>query len=132
MCICFSISGLWLSLPAALLNMQLRKGEFRNDSTLQPYETLEPFNRFGVYAQELYSHREIWWTSEVSAFTAVHMWIVVYGARFLVYVFLLHAVLGCSTALSSHAIIPSSITILTSVSCSLFCVLSSTPSLLLL
>ncbi|KAH3766814.1 hypothetical protein Pelo_1308 [Pelomyxa schiedti] len=56
---------LGLSLPALKMIYSLERGEFKNESTLLPYESLEPFVRFGTYVQELKQHSTVWADLEV-------------------------------------------------------------------
>ncbi|KAJ5079220.1 hypothetical protein M0811_04241 [Anaeramoeba ignava] len=54
-----------LSFPALKLAFKLRRGQYENESYINPYEFLEPFVRFGIFLQELRAHRTIWGSLEV-------------------------------------------------------------------
>eukprot|EP01107_Rhizomastix_libera_P001783 TRINITY_DN12_c0_g1_i1.p1 TRINITY_DN12_c0_g1~~TRINITY_DN12_c0_g1_i1.p1 ORF type:complete len:2397 (-),score=564.07 TRINITY_DN12_c0_g1_i1:64-7254(-) len=54
-----------LSLPALKMEFVLGRGQFGNESFVQPYENLEPFVRVGTYTQELKQHATIWADPEV-------------------------------------------------------------------
>ena len=53
--------SLYYSFPALEVRARLNR---LNDTTMRPYETLEPFTRYGLYIQEIVGHRTLWGSAE--------------------------------------------------------------------
>ena len=49
------------SLPALEVHVKMHR---KNETTIYPYELMEPYTRFGVYQQEIMRHRTIWVSAE--------------------------------------------------------------------
>ena len=56
----FTLS-LFYSYPAIEVRARLNR---QGDQEMRPYETLEPFTRYGLYIQELIKHRTLWGSAE--------------------------------------------------------------------